>query len=367
MDDDVVAAMEPFLTKQFYNPSAGYLAARKARQGLEEARAKAAILLGAKPSEIVFVAGATEGNNLAIQGIMKQFPDAEVLISDIEHESVLEPAEPFNSRRISVTQQGLIDLPRMKKMISPKTVLISVMLVNNELGTIQPLKDAAVIIKTELERRRQAGNRLPLYFHSDAAQAPSHLKLQVSRLGVDLMTINGSKIYGQKQTGALFVKAGVRLQPLIVGGGQERGLRSGTENIAGYVGLVKALELAQNSQPEESNRLAKLKNDFIKGLSYELPEAVINGSIKNCSPHILNVRFPEADGERLMMELDEKGIICATGSACSASDEKPSHVLKAIGLTDSQTRASLRFSFGRQTTEADIPETLAALSSLVGR
>jgi cysteine desulfurase len=177
--------------------------------------------------------------------------------------------------------------------------------------------------------------------------------------------MNGGKIYGQKQTGALFVKTGVQLQPIIVGGGQEKNLRSGTENVAGIIGLAKALDIAQRKQKNESIRLRSLKDDFIRSLGQKIPNAIVNGSVKHSSPHILNISFPGVDGERLMMELDEKGIICATGSACSASNEEPSHVLRAIGLNDQLAGGSLRFSFGRQTTRSDILKTLQTVGSLV--
>ena len=224
LDPHVLKAMQPYYSSNFQNPSATYLAGRKTRQDLEKARAKVANLLGAKPAEIIFTAGGTEANNLAIQGIMREYPGAEILTSSIEHDSVLEPAGLFNQKIIAVNKKGVIELGKLPKMISPKTVLICVMLVNNELGTIQPIKEVAQLIGEIRKKRAIDGNKLPLWLHTDAAQAPNYLDLHVSRLGVDLMMLNGGKIYGPKQSGVLYIRAGVKLMPLILGGGQLAGL-----------------------------------------------------------------------------------------------------------------------------------------------
>ncbi|HEY5550119.1 MAG TPA: cysteine desulfurase family protein [Candidatus Saccharimonadales bacterium] len=353
VDPLVFKAMEPYFSDKFHNPSATYLAAKQVRKALEQARADIAICLGAKTAEIVFTAGATEANNLAIQGVMKQFPEGEVLVSAIEHESVLEPANLFNHRIIPVTKEGIIDLGKFEKMIGSKTVLVSVGMVNNELGTVQPLREIAKIL-----------NKSSILLHTDAAQAPSYFDIHVSRLGVDLMSINGGKIYGPKQSGVLYVKAGVKLMSLIVGGGQEFNLRSGTENVAGAVGLATALRLTQMRRKNEAARLKSLRALFIRELEKDLPKTIINAPNKNASPHILSVTSPGCDNERLMIQLDEAGIQAATGSACAAANVEPSHVLSAIGLTDDEARATLRFSFGRQTTEADIHKVVKILNKL---
>jgi cysteine desulfurase len=350
--------MQPYFSQQFYNPSATYLAGRGARQALDQARAEVAMNLGARPAEIIFTAGATEANNLAVQGVMRRFPKAEILTSTIEHESVLAPAGLFTHRQIPVNQQGIIDLEKLEKMISDKTVLVSVMLVNNELGTTQPLREIAKILNKLSILRRTHGDDLPLYLHADAAQAPLYLDLHVSRLGVDLLSVNGGKIYGPKQSGVLFIKAGVVLEPLILGGGQEFGLRSGTENPAAAVGIAKSLTLAQAARKKETERMEKLRLVFISELEAKIPSVIINGSPKQRTPHILSVTFPGKDNERLMIELDEAGIIAAVGSACSASKAEPSHVLSAIGLSDEQAHSTLRFSFGRGTTAAQLASAL---------
>ncbi|OGL35845.1 hypothetical protein A3F65_02445 [Candidatus Saccharibacteria bacterium RIFCSPHIGHO2_12_FULL_47_16b] len=367
LDKRVLKAMVPFFSKVFHNPSSVYLAARQARQVLEQTRATIAKCLGAKTGEIIFTSGATEANNMAIAGTMRQFPDGEALVSAIEHESVLEPAKQFKHRLIPVDKHGLVDLNKLAKMIKPKTVLISLMYVNNEVGTIQPLAKAAQFVKEVRQQRLKTKNDQPLYFHSDAAQAGNLFDLHVGRLGVDLLTINGGKIYGPKQSGALYVRAGTSLQPLILGGGQEFGLRSGTESLATAVGLAEALKLAQAKKTGELKRLQQLSNLFSNQLKSQLPEATINGHDKKKSPHIISVSLPGQDAERLVMELDKHGIAAAVGSACSASREDPSHVLKAMGLSEPMIRSSLRFSFGRATTEADIKTTVLTLSKILAK
>jgi cysteine desulfurase len=364
MDQKVLNAMKPYFTDKFYNPSATYLASKEIRHELDSARAVIANWLGARPAEIYFTAGATEANNLAVQGIMDQFPGGEVLVSAIEHDSVLEPAKSYAYKEIPVDEHGIIRVSELEKMISSRTALISVMMINNELGTIQPLKAVAATISGVRKQRLKSGNKRPIYLHTDAAQAGNLLDLHVSRLGVDMMSINGGKIYGPKQTGALFVRAGTILQPIVVGGGQERALRSGTENVAGIIGLATALHVAQVAKDNEAKRLKQLRSLFISKLSKNIPNAVINGSSKHQAPHIAHLTFPGADNERLMMELDERGIQSAVGSACSASSSEPSHVLRAIGLFDELARASLRFSFGRATTEKDIGQTVKILAKL---
>lgn len=367
LDPRVLKAMQPYFSQVFHNPSSVYLAAREARKVLDQARGTVASCLGAKSGEVIFTSGATEANNLAITGIMKQFTDGEVLVSAIEHESVLAPAGQFTNHLIPVDKYGIVDLDRLAKMISDKTVLVSVMYVNNEIGSAQPLVKIAQLIEQIKKQRLKAGNQRSLYLHTDAAQAGSLFDLKVSRLGVDLLTINGGKIYGPKQSGALYIKAGTKLSPLLLGGGQEFGLRSGTESLASAVGLAEALKLTQAKKTSELKRLQKLSADFIEQLQQSLPAAVVNGHTKLRSPHIVSVSLPGQDAERLVMELDERGIQAAVGSACSASKEDPSHVLRAIGLNEPLIRASLRFSLGRGTSEADLKNTVATLVKILAQ
>ena len=364
MRSEVLEAMRPFFSDEFYNPSAVYLSAKNVKSRLDEFRRSVANLLGSRPAEITFTAGATEANNLAVQGIAKQFPDGEILISAVEHESVTAPAGLFGAGRIPVDENGLIILNKLSNLINDKTVLVSVMLVNNELGTIQPLADIAKLI-AEIRRRRQSeGNGLPIYLHTDAAQAGNYLDLHTGRIGVDMMSLNGGKLYGPKQSGALYVKAGVKLRPLILGGGQESGLRSGTENVAAIAGFAKALELAQAGRRQTADHLTVLRKDFEEQLSNNFRTATINGD-RHRAPHITSVTFPGQDNERLMMQLDELGIMCAVGSACSASSEEPSAVLRAIGLSEDLAQATLRFSLGTATDQAGIDAAISALRTIL--
>ena len=365
LDKEVFLAMKPFFAGRFHNPSATYLAGRAAKASLNGAREKVATTIGAKPGEIIFTSGATEANNLAIRGIMQDLPDGEMLVSSIEHESVQAPTKLFKHKLIPVNREGVIDLNFVSKNITEKTALISVMLVNNEIGSVQPLAELAKVVKETRTQRLKKGIKIPIYLHTDAAQAGGVLDLHVARLGVDLMTINGGKIYGPKQSGLLFVKAGIKLKPLILGGGQEFGLRSGTENVANFVGLAKALEIAQANRRKNSGRLANLRVDLAQRLTQAIPSATINGSSKNQAPHILSVTFAGIDNERLMMQLDQAGFEVAVGSACSASSDLPSHVLSAIGLSAREARSTIRISFGKTTKIKDLKKFMSVLHGLL--
>lgn len=364
VDDAVLTAMQPFWQEDFYNPSASYTSARRVATALADARRAVAATLGARPVELVFTAGGTEANNLAIHGVMARYPDAHLAVTAIEHKAVLEVARQYDHSVIPVDERGHVSPEAVVAAITDNTVLVSVMYANNEVGAIQPLAHITQAIAKIRTQRVADGNKLPLYVHTDASQAGNYLDLHVSRLGVDLMTLNGGKMYGPKQTGTLFVKAGIELTPLIWGGGQEKGLRSGTENVAGVVGFATALTYAQECRKTEVERLQKLQNQFEKDLQIVAPNATIH-SRGNRLPNIVHVSFPGVDNERLMMQLDEQGIICAVGSACQASNDDPSHVLMAMGVTPEEAQSSLRFSFGRPTTEKDIATVLQTLKKLV--
>jgi cysteine desulfurase len=360
--DEVLAAMQPYYSDKFYNPSATYLASQQVKQDLGQARAKVASVLGAKPSEVVFTAGGSEANNLAIDGVMRGNPSANMIVSAIEHDSVLETAEQYDVRICPVNETGLVDLAALNQLIDDNTALVSIMYANNEIGTVQPIKRIAEIVA---EKRAARTSKLPLLLHTDAAQAANYLDLHVNRLGADLMTLNGGKIYAPKQSGALYVRAGVVLEPLVRGGGQERGLRSGTENVAASVGFAVALEMAQKLRKDEVARLRQLQTNCITGLENLDRGIVVNGSQKHRLPNNVHITIPGSDNERLIMELDEAGIMAAAGSACSASSELPSHVLMALGLSDETAQSSLRFSFGRDTDQVAIDRLLAELRRLL--
>jgi cysteine desulfurase len=364
IDPGVLLAMQPYFSDHFYNPSATYTAARQAREALDAARAQIAHWLGSRANEITFTAGGTEANNLAIHGIMRQYPNANMVLSSIEHESVLAPAHRYLCNEVSVTSAGIVDLIDLEKAIDEQTVLVSIMYANNEIGTIQPLRLIAQKLVAIRKARLSAGNNLPLYFHSDACQAANYLDLHAAGLGVDLLSINGGKIYGPKQSGALFIKAGISLQPLLDGGGQERGLRSGTEHVAGAIGLATALDIAQTERHVESKRLQLLQGLFFDNLK-ALSGVTINGSRSQRLPNNVHITIADHDNERLLIQLDELGIMAAAGSACSASDDEPSHVLRALGLSNRDAQASLRFTMGRGTTEAAINQTTQCLAQLV--
>ncbi len=368
MDERVVQAMLPFMSATFYNPSATYGPARQVSAELELARARVAHWLGARPSEVIFTAGGTESDNLAIHGVMatalRSDPSANLVVTAIEHDAVLRPADKYEVHIAPADSQGMVKVSELAASIDGHTALVSVMYANNEVGTIQPLRDVAAVVSAERDRRRAAGNPLPIYLHTDACQAANYLDLHTARLGVDLMTLNGGKIYGPKQSGVLYVRGGLELQPTIHGGGQESGLRSGTENVAAAIGLAAALDLVQAERQGEVHRLQALQRLFINEISVRIPAAKINGSLKKRLPNNVHLTLPGTDNERVLVKLEAAGILAAAGSACSASSQEPSHVLRAIGLSDDEAQASLRFSTGRATDEAAVRAAVDALVSL---
>lgn len=365
LNSDVLASMKPFFETQFYNPSASYGPAQAVSKALDSARADVASVIGAKPSEIIFTAGGTEANNMTIYGVMNQHSGTNILVSALEHDSVRVPTQNYKHQVASVDSAGLVDVTQLVKMINNQTVLVSIMYANNEVGTIQPIKRIAAQLEQIKRQRITTGNTTPLYFHVDAAQAGNYLDMHVHRLGVDLMTINGGKLYGPKQSGVLFVKSGIVLKPLITGGGQERNLRSGTENVPGAIGFAKALQISAGMKQDESQRMHLLQKSFLDELQTAFPNVIINGSLKHRLPNNIHFTLPGCDNERVLMALDMQDIYAAAGSACSASHDEPSHVLKAMGLEESAIRSSLRISMGRQTTDADISQTIAALKMSV--
>lgn len=368
LDKRVLTTMTPYYLVDYGNPSAiTYELGRKSSESLNKARQSIAYHIGAKPVEITFTAGGTEANNLAIQGIMNNFPECNMVISPLEHPSVYEPAKNYNLKIAQVDSDGLVKLSSVEKLIDNKTLLMSVMMVNHEIGVIQPIKEIAQLVTRVRKLRLAKGNKLPLYFHTDACQATNYLDLHVSKLGVDLITVNGSKIYGPKQSGFLWIKTGVKLKPLIYGGGQEHGLRSGTENLPAIVGLAKAMDISTDLRKDETKRLEILRDYFMDSLLKLRPDIQINGSRVKRIANNVHITIPNLDSEWLLIKLDEAGIEAAAGSACSASSELPSTALSAIGLSDKLARQSLRFSLGRQTTKLDIDNCLRTIKSLLAK
>lgn len=370
MDPRVFKAMKPYFTDNFYNPSATYLAATSVKADLNSARGSVARWLGARPGNIIFTAGGTEANNLALFGVTANYPKSHIVSSVLEHESILNPLKQLNKQGFSYTLvtpklDGVIDPAKIAKSITDKTVLVSIMYANNEIGTIQNIKQISAEISKIRSTRRKSGNKLPIFLHTDACQAAAFLDLHVAKIGVDLMTLNGGKIYGPKQSGVLYINNHVNLSPQVFGGGQEYGLRSGTENVAGSIGFATALDLVQTRKVSERARQQKLQNLFVSELAKKIPNATVNGSMHHRLPNNVHITIPKTDNERLVFALDELGIQCAAGSACSASSDEPSHVLKAIGMSDDIAQSSLRFSMGLQTSGKDIITLVAALAKIV--
>lgn len=349
MDRRVLSAMQPFFCDEFYNPSSPYAPAVAVRRIYDETKHSIACSIGAKPGEIIMTAGATESINLAFSGVI-----GHVITSNIEHHSVLACVQNLDKTIIESDEKGNISVEKVKAAIRPDTVLISLALANNELGTIQPLRDIAAEIKKEREARLMRGDKTPICLHSDASQGVGQLDVNVARLGVDMLTLNAGKIYGPKQVGLLWAASYVRLSPQIVGGGQERGLRSGTENVAGTVGFAKALELAQEHRRYETDRLAKLRNQLQQALLRAFPNATVSGNQKHRLSGHLHISFPGIDGERLVFILESRGVLVATGSACAANKGTRSHVLTAIGLTDELADGSVRITLGHLSTDENV-------------
>ncbi|HUY53405.1 MAG TPA: cysteine desulfurase family protein [Candidatus Dormibacteraeota bacterium] len=365
VDPKVLKVMQSYFSDNFYNPSANYLAAKKVADDIEKSRQKVAEILSVKSNEIYFTAGGTEANNLAIKGIMELHPTKNIVISAIEHESITDPAKKFNYRIAPVDKNGRVIISDLEKLIDDNTALVSIMYANNEIGTITPMvKIKQLIVKKRLQRL-SAGNSLPLYFHTDACQAANYLSLNAAGIGVDLMTLNGGKIYGPKQSGILFVHRSVRLNPQILGGGQEHGFRSGTENVSAIIGFSTALELAHQRKSAEIKRLEILRDYFMQSLRENIPNCVINGSVNHRLPNNLNVSFFGQDNEILLFKLDQNGIMCSTGSACSAQKDTLSPTLLAIGLNEEQVLSSLRFSLGRQTTRNQIDLVIKTIQKIL--
>ncbi len=355
----------------FIIPQALIWQRRRVRAAYEEARRKLASHLGVKANEVILTAGVTESTNIAIHGVMRQFADAHIAVSAIEHQAVLETAKQYEHTLITPERTGRVTPEALRAVITDKTVLVSVGYANSELGTMQPLRKLTAVIQQVREARRKAGNALPIYFHTDASQAAGFADLHIAGLGVDLLTLSASKIYGPKQVGLLFIKTGVRLQPFMHGGGQEAGVRSGTENVAGVIGFASALELAQAERHAHNEKLVKLRNTFEAKIKQAFPKVMINGDLRSRAPHISNLSFAGIDAETLLFMLDERGVMVATGAACAANKGTASHVLVAIGLKEALVQGSIRCSFSHMLGGEDVnraaEEVIACVEQMRGR
>jgi cysteine desulfurase len=362
-DPRVLAAMMPYLAENYGNANSIHSAGQRARAAVDSARQSVADLLGAKSSEIVFTSGGTESDNLAIFGIVNPCDQSRkhVVTTAIEHHAVLNAAQALEKRGVDVTyvsvgRDGMVDPEDIREAIRPETLLVSVMLANNELGTIQPVEEIGRVAAEE-----------DVYFHCDAVQAAGKLPIDVQGLGVDLLSISGHKLYAAKGVGALFVRNGTELGPILFGGHHERDRRPGTENVPGIVGLGKAAELVMENIQADATRITALRDRFEAALLRALPGVKVNGSVSHRVPNTCNLSFAAAGGEALVIALDLQGVMCSSGAACSSGAVEPSHVLTAIGLSPEQARSSLRFSLGRPTTTEEIDEAIRIIRPVVER
>ncbi|TSC65513.1 MAG: cysteine desulfurase [Candidatus Berkelbacteria bacterium Gr01-1014_85] len=393
LDPRVRAAMEPYFEQRFGNPSSLYRHGRVAKQALDQSRATLARLIGAESSELIFTGSGTESDNLAILGVWRAWQEHQswqakvslarqgetaqyntllpeqphFITSAIEHHAVLHVFQYLEKQGCPVTYlpvnaEGIVELASVTVALRPNTLLVSIMLANNEIGTLQPVAEISALLK---KYTAEQGLKQRIYLHTDACQAAGALDLKVNQLGVDLMTINGSKIYGPKGVGLLYVRQGVKIKSIVFGGGQEKGLRSGTENLAAIVGFAKAFELIEAERQTENRRLTELRNWFWQELERRIAKVRLNGSLSQRLPNNLNVSILDIEGEALILYLDEVGIACATGSACDSATLDPSHVILALGVPYEFAHSSIRFSLGKRTSRTDLEYTLEHLVPLV--
>ena len=357
--EDVLDSMLPYLKEQYGNPSSIHRYGRLARKAIEKARKHIASLINADPSEILITSGGTESNNTTLMGIAMKNPFSQIITSSIEHDAILEPCKKliqigFDVDYLPVNQFGMVDPSDLKNCISEKTSLVSIMFGNNEVGTIQSLSEIAKIC-----------NKHKILFHTDAVQAIGKIPIDVKELGIDLMSISSHKLYGPKGIGALYIKNGINIDPVILGGGQERGLRSGTENVANIVGFGKACEIAKNNLQENLSQTKKLRDTLVENVLNEIPEVTLNGHPKSRLPNNAHFTFLGVNGEDLIIKLDEYGIAASTGSACSVNTQKASHVLQAMGFSHEQITGSLRLTIGIFNNQKEIEQTVDILKKIV--
>jgi cysteine desulfurase len=363
LDPRVLEAMMPYLTEKFGNPNSIHAFGREARKAVDEAREKIAALLNCRPSELVFTSGGTESDNLALRGVAAAYRQKgnHIVTTAIEHHAVLHTCralqdEGFEVTYLPVDEHGLVAPEQVAEAVTDRTILVSIMHANNEIGTMEPLAD---IVRAVKEKRPD------VLVHTDAVQTVGHIPVDVEALGVDLLSFAAHKFYGPKGVGGLFVRRGVKLVPQLTGGGQERNRRSGTENVAGIVGMAKALEIAVAEMPTEIPRLQTLRDELINGVLAQIPDSRLNGHPTQRLPHNANFSFFGVEGEALLLQLDLHGIAASSGSACTSGSLEPSHVLLALGLSREWALGSLRLTLGRFTTRQHLERVLAVLPSIV--
>lgn len=361
--NEVLEEMMPYLTERFGNPSSIYSYGREAKKAIEEAREKVAKAIGADPLEIYFTGSGTEADNWAIIGtaFANRNKGNHIITSSIEHHAVLHTCEYLEKQGFSVTylpvdEYGMVKLETLKKSINDRTILVTIMHANNEIGTIQPIKEIGEFLKEK-----------DITFHTDAVQTVGKIPVNVKDLKVDMLSLSAHKIYGPKGIGALYIRKGIKIHPYIHGGAQERKRRAGTENVAGIVGLGKAIELAISNMEGQREYLTSLRDKLIKGIQEKIPYVRINGHPTQRLPHNVNMCFEFIEGESLLLNLDMKGICASSGSACTSGSLEPSHVLLAIGLPHEIAHGSLRLTLGKDNTQEDVDYILEVLPQIVNK
>ena len=360
---DVVKTMLPYFTNSFGNPSSIYACGQDAKEAIEEARASVATLIGARDEEIIFTSGGTEADNTALKGVAyaSEGRGQHIITSSIEHHAILETShfletQGFEITYLPVDEYGMVDPDDVRRAITDKTIIVSIMHANNEVGTIQPVAEIAKIT-------REAG----VYLHTDAVQSVGHVPFTVDELGVDLLSLSAHKLYGPKGVGAFYVRKGTKLVSFMHGGEQEYGRRASTHNVPGIVGLGKASEIALQETDEEAERVTRFRDKLRNGILESIDHTRLNGHPQARLPNNLNVSISYAEGEAMCLKLDREGICCSTGSACTSAATEPSHVLAALGLDPLQAHSSLRFSLGKWTTEEEIDRVLEVLPRIVAK
>jgi cysteine desulfurase len=360
---EVLEAMLPYFTEKYGNPSSIYSIGRESKKVIENARETIAKILGGKPEEIYFTSGGSESDNWALRGIAyaNKEKGKHIITSNIEHHAVLNTCkalekEGFEVTYVPVDNRGIVHTEDIEKAVRPDTILISIMTANNEIGTIQPIKEIGTLA-------RKKG----IYFHTDAVQAVGNIPVNVKDMNIDMLSLSGHKFYGPKGVGVLYIKKGVKILPLINGGHQERGKRAGTENIAGIVGIAKALEIADRNFDKYSKKISKLRDRATEEILKTIPYSKLNGDKENRLPGNTNISFEFIEGESILLMLDMKGICASSGSACTSGSLDPSHVLLAIGLPHEIAHGSLRLTFGEDNTDEDVDYLLKELPPIVER
>lgn len=366
ISDSVFEKMLPFLREQYGNASSQYALGVKAKRAVEQARRQVAVAIGADATEITFTSGGSEANNWVIRCVAKTYHGRpmHIITSEIEHHSVLNACHALEQTDIEVTYlpvnaTGVVEVTRLEEAIKPYTKLVSIMLANNEIGTVQPIEEIGRLLKSK-----------GILFHTDAVQAVGHIPVDVSRLGVDFLTASAHKFNGAKGTGILYKRSGIDISPLVYGGEQERGLRAGTENVAGIVSAGFAIEESMGMMADESERLSEMVKATVEGIKEKIPSVRVNGDSTYRLPGTVNLGFDGVSGEALMHLLDLKGVCVSTSSACTSGKDEPSHVLLALGLSEQQAKSAIRISYGRYNISDEVGKVISAVyevySKIVG-